>query len=74
MEKSKLSTSRIPYNEFSEQFTGDFGEPDKPGCDDTMMYYLMNPEKSDCPEDARKQKEWWKAGCPRKIPSLNTPR
>jgi hypothetical protein len=51
---------RIPYNEFSEQFTADFKS------EDTMMFYMMNPQESDCPEAAQKQKEWWKAGCPKR--------
>jgi hypothetical protein len=52
--------NRIPYNEFSEQFTADFE------TDDAMMFYIMNPKESDCPEAARRQKDWWKAGCPRR--------
>lgn len=53
--------NRLPYNEFSEFCTGDMES------EDTMMFYIMNPQESDCPVDAQKQKDWWKAGCPRKI-------
>ena len=48
-----------PLNEFSEQMTGDFGTKDKPGGDDTMLYYLANPEKSQFPDSAKRQAEWW---------------
>ena len=55
----------LASSEFDGVCTGDFGEPGKPGGDDTMMYYIMNPEQCDQPEDARRQKEWWQKGCPK---------
>lgn len=50
----------LASSELSEVYTGDMPS------EDTMMFYMMNPKESDCPIDAQKQKEWWKAGCPKK--------
>lgn len=42
-------------NEFSEVCTGDMPSMDR------VLYYLMNPEESDFPECARKQRDWWRS-------------
>jgi hypothetical protein len=57
--------NRIPDNEFSEQFTGDFGRNQgDAGSDDVMLYYMLNPSICDFPEGAEYQRQWWKNGCP----------
>lgn len=42
-----------PYNEFSEHCTGDMPSGD------VALHYVLNPHKSDFPDAARRQGEWW---------------
>ena len=46
----------IPDNEFAEVCTLDMPSHEK------MMWYILNPEKSDFPDAAARQKEWWLHG------------
>jgi hypothetical protein len=55
-----MNRMMCPLNEFSEHCTGDFGDGKRVGSDDTMLYYIANPEKSQFPEAAQRQQDWWK--------------
>lgn len=46
----------VPDNEFSEHCTGDMLS------EDLMIHYLLNAEKTQFPDAARRQAEWWKNG------------
>jgi hypothetical protein len=49
----------LASNEFTSVCTGDMRDEDE------IMFYIMNPEESDQPLDAQRQKEYWKRGCVR---------
>lgn len=50
----RLRGNMIPDNEFSEICTGDMPSMD------LAVHYLLNPDKCDFPESAKRQQEWWK--------------